>query len=219
MKIIIEWTYKTKNGTQTVFRSEEMPPAHALSIAEDLEKTGRAKTITFIDQNDSTWMAKELKKYIKEIDTEPHNVSVYFDGGYDVQTSQAGLGIAIYYEQNRKSFRLRRNAPASGLNSNNEAEYAALHLAIVELDLLDVHHQTVKFIGDSQVVINQMSGEWPAYEKDLTSWADRIDEKLNELGITPEFELVPRKSNSEADKLATQALQGIGITGQVELQN
>ena len=218
MKITIEWIYKSKNGVETVFRSDEMPPAHALTIGEDLEKTGRAKKIQFIDQHDSTWMAKELKKYIKEIDTEPHNVRVYFDGGYDIQTSNAGLGIAIYYEQNGKAFRLRRNAPASGLNSNNEAEYAALHLAIVELDLLDVHHQTVQFLGDSQVVINQMSGEWPAYEKDLASWADRIDEKLNELGITPEFELVPRKLNAEADRLATQSLQGVGITGQIELQ-
>jgi len=218
MKITIEWTYKTKNGVETVFRSDEMPAAHALTIGEDLEKTGRAKKIEFIDQHNSTWLPKELKKYIKEMDTEPHNVRVFFDGGYDIQTKNAGLGIAIYYEQNGKSYRLRRNAPASGLNSNNEAEYAALHLAIVELDLLDVHHQTVQFIGDSQVVINQMSGEWPAYEKDLASWADRIDEKLNELGITPEFELVPRKENSEADRLATQSLQGVGITGQIELQ-
>ncbi|MFC7686889.1 ribonuclease H family protein [Ureibacillus sp. GCM10028918] len=218
MKITIEWTYKTKNGIETIFRSDEMPPAHALTIGEDLEKTGRAKKIEYIDQHDSTWVSKELKKYIKEIDTEPHNVRVYFDGGYDIQTANAGLGIAIYYEQNGKSYRLRRNAPASGLNSNNEAEYAALHLAIVELDLLDVHHQTVQFLGDSQVVINQMSGEWPAYEKDLASWADRIDEKLNNLGITPEFELVPRKLNAEADRLATQSLQGVEITGQIELQ-
>lgn len=218
MKITIEWTYKTKNGIETIFRSDEMPPAHALTIGEDLEKTGRAKKIQFIDQHDSTWMSKELKKYIKEIDTEPHNVRVYFDGGYDVQTSNAGLGIAIYYEQSGKSYRLRRNAPASDLNSNNEAEYAALHLAIIQLNLLDVHHQTVQFLGDSQVVINQMSGEWPAYEKDLANWADRIDEKLNDLGITPEFELVPRKLNAEADRLATQSLQGIGITGQIELQ-
>ena len=146
MKITIEWIYKTKNGIETVFRSDEMPPAHALTIGEDLEKTGRAKKLQYIDQNDSTWMVKELKKYIKEIDTEPHNVRVYFDGGYDIQSKNAGLGIAIYYEQNGKSYRLRRNAPASGLNSNNEAEYAALQLAIVELDLLDVHHQTVRFL-------------------------------------------------------------------------
>jgi ribonuclease HI len=218
MKITIEWIYITKNGVETVFRSDEMPPAHALTIGEDLEKTGRAKKITYIDQHDSTWLTKELKKYMKEMDTEPHNVKVFFDGGYDIQTSLAGLGIAIYYEQNGKSYRLRRNAQTTGLASNNEAEYAALHLAIVELNLLEVHHQTVQFLGDSQVVINQMSGEWPAYEKELARWADRIDEKLNEIGITPEFELIPRKLNSEADRLATQSLQGTEITGQIELR-
>ncbi|RHW38285.1 hypothetical protein D1B33_05200 [Lysinibacillus yapensis] len=218
MLITIEWTYKSKNGIETIFRSDEMPPAHALAIAEDLEKTGRTSKMTFIDQHDSTWMAKELKKYLKELETEPHHVQVYFDGGFDLQTKDSGLGIAIYYEQNGKSYRLRRNAPAIGLVSNNESEYAALHLAIVELDLLGVHHQTVCFLGDSQVVINQMSGEWPAYEKELASWADRIDEKLNNLGITPEYELIPRKLNAEADRLATQALQGIDINGNIELQ-
>ena len=40
MKITIEWTYHHK-GVETVFRSEEMPPAHALSVAEELMKTGK----------------------------------------------------------------------------------------------------------------------------------------------------------------------------------
>lgn len=217
MKITIEWTYRAKNGETTVFRSDEMSPALALHIGEDLEKTGRAKNLTYIDQYDSTWMAKELKKYIKEIETEPHNVKVYFDGGYDLGTSYSGLGCVIYFEQNGKEYRLRRNSATSGLASNNEAEYAALNFAIVELELLDVHHQTVQFIGDSQVVINQMSGEWPAYEKDLAAWADRIDERLNQLGIKAEYELVPRKENAEADRLATQALNGTEISGKIEL--
>ena len=217
MKVTIEWTYKSKNGIETIFRSDELAPAHALTIVEDLKNTGRAKNITFIDEKDSTWLEKELKKYIKEIDTEPHNVKVYFDGGFDVQTKQSGLGVAIYYEQNGKSYRLRRNAFVSSLDSNNEAEYAALHLAIVELDLLGVHHQRVQIFGDSQVVINQMSGEWPAYEKELAQWADRIDEKVHSLGLTAEYELIPRKANEQADRLATQALKGIEITGQIEL--
>ncbi|WP_332649464.1 ribonuclease H family protein [Lysinibacillus sp. 54212] len=217
MKIVIEWAYKTPKGAETIFRSEEMSAPHALMIAEDLERTGRVKGLTLTDQHDSTWMIKELKKYIKEIETEPHNVTVYFDGGYDRGTSTSGLGCVIYYEQNGKSFRLRKNAYATGLVSNNEAEYAALNLSLVELELLDVHGMTVRFIGDSQVVINQMNGEWPAYEKELASWADRIDERLRALSITPEYELVPRKENAEADKLATQALNGVDISGKIEL--
>lgn len=216
MKITIEWTFSYK-GLKTTFQSDELSPAHALSIANELEKTGRAKNITFIDNYDSTWTVKELKKYLKEMETEPSEVTVYFDGGFDLQSNYAGLGCVIFFKQNGKSYRIRRNLSQEGLLSNNEAEYAALYFSIEELDLLGVHHQRVRFIGDSQVVINQMSGEWPVYEKNLENWADRIDEKLNKLGIQPQFELVGRNENQEADRLASQALKDIEINGKVEL--
>ncbi|MFO7317053.1 MAG: reverse transcriptase-like protein [Bacilli bacterium] len=217
MKITIEWTYHHK-GVETVFRSEEMPPAHALSVAEELMKTGRTKNILFLDEHDSTWTLKEIKKYIKEMETEPSNVTVYFDGGFNLESRISGLGCVIYFEQNGKKYRLRKNLTLDGLSSNNEAEYAALHFSVQELESLGVHHQTVRFIGDSQVVINQMSGEWPVYEKELMNWADRIDEYLNRLGIKPEFEPVSRKENEEADRLANQALDDIEIDGKIELQ-
>jgi ribonuclease HI len=154
---------------------------------------------------------------VKGIETDPHNVTVYFDGGFDRTTSSSGLGCVIYYEQNGKSYRLRRNAPATGLISNNEAEYAAFYLCLTELELLGVHHLPVRFIGDSQVVINHLREEWPVIEKDLFNWADKIDAKMKELGLQPEYELVPRKSNGEADRLATQALNGIEITATSEV--
>ena len=58
-----------------------------------------------------------------------------------------------------------------------------------------------------------MGGEWPLLEHNLSGWADRIDNKLRDLGIQPEYELVQRKMNSEADRLATQALDKHSITG------
>ncbi|HJF34363.1 MAG TPA: ribonuclease H family protein [Sporosarcina psychrophila] len=217
MNILIEWSYKIPKGVETVFRSEEMPAAQALLFAEDLERTGRTKSITFIDRFDSAWTVKEMKGYLKGIETEPHNITVYFDGGFDRATSKSGLGCVIYYEQSGKSYRLRRNASYDELTSNNEAEYAALYLSIQELELLNVHHLPIRFIGDSQVVINQLGGDWPALENNLSRWADRIDEKLKDLGILPEYELVPRKLNSEADRLATQSLNGICITATREI--
>ena len=217
MNILIEWSYKIPKGVETVFRSEEMPAAQALLFAEDLERTGRTKNITLIDRFDSTWTVKEMKGYLKGIETEPHNITVYFDGGFDRATSKSGLGCVIYYEQSGKSYRLRRNASYDELTSNNEAEYAALYLSIQELELLNVHHLPIRFIGDSQVVINQLGGDWPALENNLSRWADRIDEKLKDLGILPEYELVPRKINSEADRLATQSLNGISITATREI--
>lgn len=218
MKIRIEWNYRTPKGTETFFQSEALPIAHALLIAEDLERTKRTKKVTFTDEHDSTWTVKEMKQYLKGLETEPHNITVHFDGGFDVATNSSGLGCVIYYEQSGKSYRLRRNAPSAELISNNEAEYAALYLCLQELELLNVHHLPVKIVGDSQVVINQLNGEWPALESNLSRWADRIDEKLNELGLQPEYQLVPRKSNAEADRLATQALNGIEILATSELK-
>ncbi|MBH0228917.1 reverse transcriptase-like protein [Halobacillus yeomjeoni] len=217
MKVSIEFTYKAPKGPKALFKSDEMPAAQAIMIAEDLEASGRGKEIIFYDRHEQSFRLKDLKKYLKGIETEPHNVTLYFDGGYDKATQKAGLGCAIYYDQNGKSYRLRRNTAVDELKSNNEAEYAALHLAVQELDLLGVHHLPVKIIGDSNVVINQLKDEWPVMKEELSDWADRIEAKLQELGLEPEFVLVSRKHNQETDRLATQALNGVDITSTIEL--
>lgn len=217
MNVSIEWKYETTKGISTVFRSEEMTAEKALKIAQDIEKTGRVKSLVFVDEFNSSWTMKEMKKYLTEVEGEPHNITVYFDGGYNKENAIAGLGCVVYFEQNSKPFRVRKNAQTVGLQSNNESEYAALELSITELELLNVKNSSVRFIGDSQVVINQMNGEWAVLEPELLRWADKIDQKLNTLGIKAEYEHVSRKLNAEADRLATQALHGIEIIAQVEL--
>lgn len=217
MKVRIEITYKTPKGTETDFISDGMNVSHAILIAADLEKTGRLKTITFMDDQDTSWTLKELNKYVSGIQTEVHNVTFYFDGGFDHETKQSGLGCVIYYEQNNKRYRIRKNALIHEIESNNEAEYAALHLGLKELELLGVHHLPVTIIGDSMVVINQLSGDWPCYEEQLVSWMDRIEDLESKLGIKPVYKLVSRKENQEADQLATQALNNIDIRGEIRL--
>ncbi|WP_087971973.1 ribonuclease H family protein [Oceanobacillus rekensis] len=217
MKVRIELSYKTPKGTEATFTSDELRAAHAILIAEDLVKTGRVKQLTFIDSHENSWTMKELKKFMEGIQTEPHNVKVYFDGGFDLKDKNSGLGCVIYYEKNNKAYRLRRNALVQELNTNNEAEYAALHLGLQELDLLGVHHLPVTFVGDSKVVINQLNGEWPCYEAELSIWIDRIEAKFEKLGITPDYEIISRKLNREADHLASQALSGTNITSTMEL--
>lgn len=217
MKVIVEWTYKSK-GTEMIFRSDEVLAEQAMRIAEDLERTGRTKQVQFIDRFDSSWTVKEMKSYLKGIETEPHHIVIYFDGGFDLTTKASGLGCVIYYEQSGKAYRLRKNAFIEGLASNNEAEYAALHLCLQEIELLNVHHLPVRIIGDSRVVINHLNEDWPVIEQDLTGWADRIETKMKDLGIQPEYELVSRKANGEADRLAAQALNGIEITATIQTE-
>lgn len=216
MKVFIEWSYRLPRGKETVFTSEEMPAEQAVLIAEDLEKTGRTKQVVFIDLHDSSWTLKELKGYLKGLETEPYNLIVYFDGGFDWETKNAGLGCVIYYEQNKISYRLRKNAAITGLTSNNEAEYAALYLCLEELELLGVHHLPVHILGDSRVVINHLTEEWPLMEEGLHSWADKIETKLNSLRLQPRYDLISRKLNDEADRLAAQAMAGVEVVATIE---
>lgn len=217
MKVQIKWHYSTSKSEEVVFHSEEMQASKAIVIAEDLLKTGRTKIVFFVDHFENQWTLKEMKGYLKEIETEPHNIIVYFDGGYDKETATAGLGCVIYYEQNGKTYRVRKNAAIDELKSNNEAEYAALHLCLQELELLNVHHLPVQIIGDSMVVINHLTEEWPVVEQNLSNWADKIEAKMDALHIQPDYYLVNRNSNKEADRLATQALKGIDITATSEI--
>ncbi|WP_042224813.1 reverse transcriptase-like protein [Oceanobacillus manasiensis] len=218
MKGIISFTYRTPKGADTVFYSEEMRASKALLLIEDMEKTGRAKDIQFIDTHEHVWRVKELRKQLEEIKTEPHNIKIYFDGGFDLKSKKSGLGCAVYYEQNDKTFRIRRNALVEELESNNEAEYAALHLAVQEVEELGGHHMPITIIGDSQVVIKQLEEDWPCYEKELAKWANRIEVKLEKLGLEAEFELVSRKNNREADQLASQALKDVNISSLKEIE-
>lgn len=203
----MEIFYKPKNGTnQYELTTDFIPVQEALFLSEDLEKTGRIAKLNFLDETDASWLKKHLKKYLESLKEEPHNVLIYFDGGYNEEQRLSGVGVSIYYEQNDKYFRLRKNDRLEQLNSNNEAEFAALFAAINELENLGVHHLPITVKGDSLVVINQAKGEWPCYEEEHIRWLDRIEAKIKELGLTVTFEAISRSENKEADHLATQAL-------------
>ena len=158
-----------------------------------------------------------MTKLLTTVEDEPQNVTVFFDGGFHKNEVLSGLGVAIYFEQNKKKWRIRKNALLEQLDSNNEAEYAAFYEALKQLEELGVHHQSCVFKGDSLVVLNQLSGEWPCYEQPLNRWIDRIEAKLKKLGLRPVYEPIGRKDNQEADGLATQALNGEKIFSKIEL--
>lgn len=217
MKVFMEWTYVTRNKRETVWTSKEMNVEEALAIAEDIEKTGRVKQLLFYDDRGVSWSKKELSKLMKKVETEPHDVIAYFDGGYDRQSKKAGVGIVIYYKQNGAQFRMRANAQLDELQSNNEAEYAAFYFLLEQIEHLGVHHLPVVFRGDAHVVLHQLSNDWPVFS-DEERWVERIERKMRRLGISPIYEPINRKENSEADQLATQALRGKIIVSTIQLE-
>lgn len=217
MNVSIRWLYQTPRNQETRFESAEMPLERALLFIEDMERTGRMKQVELIDGRGAAWTVKEAKRYIKEVEVEPHNVRIYFDGGYKRETSEAGLGCVIYYEQNGKSYRLRQNAFVEGFASNNEAEFAALHLALQELEFLGARGIPVEIRGDSQVVLQHMIEDWEIMDPTLASWGRRVDQKIDKLKLQPEYHKIPRHKNNEANRLATQALKGIPVAAEIEI--
>lgn len=119
MKVKMNISYRTLQGTKADLYSEYMTPEDALKLAGDLYKTKRVKEIIIVDDSDREWSIAELEKLIEQIETEPHSIEIYFDGGYDKYSHQSGLGIVIYYEQDEKKYRVRRNAKVDALRSNN----------------------------------------------------------------------------------------------------
>ncbi|MDZ5473177.1 ribonuclease H family protein [Bacillus sp. 31A1R] len=217
MKYQIEYKYKLKGNEPIQFTSEWIDSEVAISMGEELEKSGRAIDLLFYDEIGSSWTMKEVKKLTAEIEVEPHDAVLYFDGGFNNETNEAGLGVVIYYKQGKKKYRLRANERISEMDTNNEAEYAALYFALDLLEELGVHHLPCDIKGDSQVVLKQLEGDWPCYEENLNRWLDRIEEKIKKLGIEPRYNAISRKDNKEADKLATQALEGKIVNSKMQV--
>ncbi|WP_017470488.1 reverse transcriptase-like protein [Amphibacillus jilinensis] len=219
MKVTLHVHYQTPNHVETFFQSQQLSISEAIIIAEDFIKSGRVKSLHFEDPYDTTLSLKELKQYLEKFKQDPHDITLYFDGGFDHTNGMAGLGIVIYYYQNNKCFRLRKNARVRELVSNNEAEYAALELAIRELEGMAIHHQDITIRGDAKVVINQLLGEWPCLDTVLNQWIDRIEARLEQCHLKPSYDVIGRKLNQEADRLASQALDETYIESMVEIEN
>lgn len=218
MEVTIHVKYCTPKGTEADFQSAALPINQAIEIAQDFQTTGRVMSLYLQNQLGQELSLKELISYQAEIKQEPHNITIYFDGGFDLDLKLTGLGFSIYYDQNDRRYRLRKNARVTEITSNNEAEYAALELALKELAALEVHHQTIRIRGDSQVVINQLTGQWASLDQTLNKWADRIDHLLAKSGLCANYELIDRNTNREADRLASQALKDVAIDALIELK-
>ncbi|OMP65665.1 reverse transcriptase-like protein [Domibacillus epiphyticus] len=216
MQMTIRFVYSFK-GVQMTFESEPVDRDIVLKTADDLLKTGRAKEISVVDEIGNEWTLKEFKKLNQKMDEEPEKITVLFDGSFDVESGQAGVGAAIYYTKSGKRYRIRENAPMDELETNNEAEYAALSFAVNILKEIGVSSQPVTISGDSLTVLNQLSGEWPCYEEAHARWLVRIEEKFSEMKIKPLYKPIDRRHNKEADQLARQAIDGVDIHSHTEI--
>lgn len=216
MKYEIHWMYK-KNGKEIQFISDFVEEEQAIQFGEEFNGRNITSSLQFKDEMGTTWTLKELKKLAEKIEEEPHDVIVYFDGGFNKATYEGGIGVVIYYKKGKKQYRLRANERIDELDTNNEVEYAALYYALQQLEQLGVKQQPCEIKGDSKVVLKQLEGEWPCFEENLNRWLDRIEEKIEQLNLLPKYFPISRNENKEADQLASQALTGKNIYSEKEM--
>ena len=124
---------------------------------------------------------------------------VYIDGASRGNPGESGIGILVILpDSTREEIR-----EYIGRGTNNEAEYKALIRALRYL-VAEVNPE-VKIHSDSKLVANQMNGLWRVKDPKLRilhSEAKKLASRIAAL----EIEYVPRERNTEADRLANEAI-------------
>jgi ribonuclease HI len=128
-------------------------------------------------------------------------VEIYCDGASRGNPGPAAAGAQLRDLESKKV--LAEVSQRLGTATNNEAEYAALILALKEARRLGA--QTVSIKADSQLVIRQLTGQ---YKVKHPGMKQRHAEAMDLLSGFPGWQAahVPREENVVADALANAAL-------------
>jgi len=138
-------------------------------------------------------------------DTPDEYILAHVDGGSRGNPGPAGYGVVITDHQRKKIAGLSEYL---GHQTNNYAEYSGL---LAALDYALQHgHKALKVVGDSELLVKQIRGEYkvksPALQ-DLYQRARQMIAKLDWFSI----QHVLREKNHEADRLANLAMdKGMG---------
>lgn len=128
-------------------------------------------------------------------------VTVTFDGA---SRGNPGRSSAAYVLHDDDGV-VKRDAEVIGEATNNEAEYVALLRGLV--DAREVGFDSVEAVGDSELVVRQVEGEWRCRAKNLKPLYDEVREVIEDFDAF-EIRHVPREENAAADEMANAALDG-----------
>ena len=125
---------------------------------------------------------------------------IYTDGGSRGNPGPAGAG-AIIYDENRKV--IAEISEFLGITTNNQAEYRAILAGIKKA--VSLQASEVEFYLDSELAVKQLNREYKVKNKDLAPLFLAVYNLT--LSFTKiSFTHIPRERNSEADRLANEAM-------------
>jgi ribonuclease HI len=129
-------------------------------------------------------------------------LTVFTDGAIRPERHASGLGAVVFDEnQEIRHWFARR---VEGL-TNNEAEYAAVALALEELSRLGVSEIAV--YSDSQILVHQMTGRATAHAPGLRKAQTQLRSLVARFDRVT-FQHIPRERNRLADALANDVVDG-----------
>ena len=130
--------------------------------------------------------------------------SLYFDGASRKNPGPASFGGVIYNESGEEFDTYYKFI---GTATNNVAEYcgllAGLHRA------RDLNIKELKVFGDSNLIIQQVTGKWKVKNDNLRAIYNQI-KQVDPFFTVISYQHVYRKDNKRADQLANIALDTRG---------
>jgi ribonuclease HI len=126
--------------------------------------------------------------------------TLMFDGGSRGNPGICGSGFVLY---KNNEIIAEESSLVSDNNTNNFAEYMALILGLTKAKILNIKYLNVK--GDSQLVINQVTGKYKVNSENLKPLHKKAVELINAFDVVL-FEHIKRNLNKFADKLANNAM-------------
>ena len=125
---------------------------------------------------------------------------IYTDGASRGNPGPAAIGAVIKDGQGRVLGKISRRI---GRTTNNQAEYQAVIAALEEAVRLGVAGVVIK--SDSELVVEQINGRYRVKNLALKPLHQRVRE-LQSLFQSFAIASIPRRQNTEADRLSNAAL-------------
>ncbi len=134
-------------------------------------------------------------------------VRIYTDGASRGNPGEAGIGVAIYGQDNETLVELGEYI---GVATNNVAEYTALIRGLQAAKKLGANK--VEVYADSELMIKQMKGQYKVKNEGLQPLYQQARALFLEFASCT-FTHVPREKNKRADALANQGIDNKGKKG------
>jgi len=132
-------------------------------------------------------------------------VRIWVDGGSSGNPGRGAIAFWVDYDKGRF---LNATTTANEV-TNNQSEYMSVLLALLGLKELGFNFEEYKIIvySDSQLVVNQLNGEWVIKDKILGEMATKINDLISNFKSW-EIKWIPNEENKACDNLVKFVLYG-----------